>query len=221
MAHQAGQAGARSSSTQVNKRCRLREYPDGHEIAQNLTLSSKLIAANRKHSHRGDRTMDQCRKAPSFSSTGARFVRRLIGLLIIATLPQVAFAQGGETAVAKSTPSNPPPVASAPVPVPPAPAAPAPGPTAAAKAASPVGGSGGAGWQAKTAQPPQAAAPAPIRPVQESDPEIIGKVNDYFNKMANLEGTFIQTDPDNTQKQGDFISRAPADCASTTACRAV
>lgn len=151
--------------------------------------------------------MDQGRKAPSFSSTGARFVRRFIGLLIIATLPQVALAQGGETAVAKSTPSSPPPVASAPAPVPPAPAAPVP--TVAAKAASPVGGSGGAGWQAKTAQPPQAAAPAPVRPVQESDPEIIGKVNDYFNKLTNLEGTFIQTDPDNTQKQGRFYFARP------------
>ena len=106
MAHQAGQAGARSCSTQANKHCRMREYPGGHEIAQNLTLSSKLIAANRKHSHRGDRTMDQGREASSFSSNGARFVRRLIGLLIIATLPQVALAQGGETAVAKSTPSS-------------------------------------------------------------------------------------------------------------------
>ena len=162
--------------------------------------------------------MDQGRKAPSFSSTGAHFVRRLIGLLIIATLPQVAHAQGGETAVAKSTPSNPPPVASAPAPVPPTPAAPAPAPTVAAKAASPVGGNGGAGWQAKTAQPPQptpqpqAAAPAPVRPVrpvQESDPEIIGKVNDYFNKLTNLEGTFIQTDPDNTQKQGRFYFARP------------
>ena len=159
--------------------------------------------------------MDQGRKAPSFSSTGARFVRRLIGLLIIATLPQVALAQGGETAVAKSPPSSPPPAVSALAPVPPAAAAPAPAPTVAAKAASPVGGNGGAGWQAKTAQPPQptpqaaAPAPAPVRPAQESDPEIIGKVNDYFNKLANLEGTFIQTDPDNTQKQGRFYFARP------------
>jgi outer membrane lipoprotein-sorting protein len=190
----------------------MREYPREHEIAQNLTLSSKLIAANRKHSHRGDRTMDQGRTAPSFSSTGARFVRRLIGVLIIATLPQVALAQGGETAVTKSTPSNPAPVAAAPAPVPPAPAAPAPAPTVASKAGNPVGGNGGA-WQAKTAQPPQptpqAAAPAPVRPIRESDPEIIGKVNDYFNKLANLEGTFIQTDPDNTQKQGRFYFARP------------
>jgi outer membrane lipoprotein-sorting protein len=160
--------------------------------------------------------MDHGRKAPSFSSTGAHFVRRLIGLFIIVTLPQVALAQGGETAVAKSTPSNPPPVASAPAPVPPAPvppaaAAPASAPTVAAKAASPVGGNGGSGWGAKTAQPPLPApqVAAPVRPVQESDPEIIAKVNDYFNKLTNLEGTFIQTDPDNTQKQGKFYFARP------------
>ncbi len=155
--------------------------------------------------------MDQGRKVSSFSSTGARFVRRFVGLLIIATLPQVALAQGGETAVAKTIPSNPPPVVSAPAPVLPAPVAPAPGPAVAAKAASPVGGSGGAGWQAKTAQPPQpqAAPPAPVRPAQENDQEVIGKVNDFFNKLTNLEGTFVQTDPDNTQKQGRFYFARP------------
>ena len=197
-----------------NKRCRMREYPGGHEIAQNLTLSSKLIAANRKHSHRGDRTMDQGRKAPSFSSTGARFVRRFIGLLIIATLPQVALAQGGETAVAKTTPSNPPPVASAPAPVPPAPVLPRPSP---APCGSRKGSqSGGRKWGRRVAgarlrsrRQPQPQAPGPVRPVQESDQEIIGKVNDYFNKLTNLEGTFIQTDPDNTQKQGRFYFARP------------
>jgi len=156
--------------------------------------------------------MDHGRKVSSFSSTGARFVRRFVGLLIIATLPQLALAQGGETEVAKTTPSNPPPVVSAPVPVLPAPVTPAPGPAVAAKAASPVGGSGGgAGWQAKTAQPPQpqAAAPAPVRPAQENDQDVIGKVNDFFNKLTNLEGTFVQTDPDNTQKQGRFYFARP------------
>ena len=160
--------------------------------------------------------MDQGRKVSSSYRTGARFARRLIGLLIIATLPELALAQGGETEVAKTTPSNPPPVVSAPVPAPPAPsaapAAPAHAAAIAAKATSPVGGNGGSGWGAKTAQPvqpapqPQAAAPAPI---QESDQEIIVKVNDYFNKLTNLEGTFVQTDPDNSQKQGKFYFARP------------
>jgi outer membrane lipoprotein-sorting protein len=160
--------------------------------------------------------MDQGRKDSSFYRTVVRFVRSLVGLLIIATWPELALAQGGETEVTKTTPSNPPPVVSAPVPVPPAPVAPAHAPAVAAKAASPVGGSGGSGWGAKTAQPPQSPPqpqpqmPAPVlAPVQESNPEIIGKVNDYFNKLTNLEGTFVQTDPDNSQKQGRFYFARP------------
>lgn len=146
--------------------------------------------------------MDQGRKVSSF-------VRCMLGLLMAAALPQLALAEGGETEVSKTSPSSPPPAASAPAPVPPAPVAPPP--VAAAKPASPVGGSGaGAGWKAKTAQPPrqQAPAPAPL-PVQVSDQEIVGKVNDYFNKLTNLEGTFVQTDPDNTQKQGKFYFARP------------
>ena len=153
--------------------------------------------------------MDQGRKDLSFYRTVARFVRSLMGLLIIAAWPGLALAQGGETEVTKTTPSNPPPVVSAPAPVPPAPPAPA---HVASKAASPVGGSGSSGWRAKTAQPPQSPpqpqTPAPV-PVQESNQEIIGKVNDYFNKLTNLEGTFVQTDPDNSQKQGRFYFARP------------
>jgi outer membrane lipoprotein-sorting protein len=179
------------------------EYPGRREIAQNLTLSSKTHSRKiESYSHRGDRTMDQGRKVSSF-------VRCMLGLLMAAALPQLALAEGGETEISKTSPSNPPPAASAPAPVPPTPFAPPP--VAAAKPASPVGGSGaGAGWKAKTAQPPrqQAPAPAPL-PVQVSDQEIIGKVNDYFNKLTNLEGTFVQTDPDNTQKQGKFYFARP------------
>jgi outer membrane lipoprotein-sorting protein len=152
--------------------------------------------------------MDQGRKVSSFYRTGALFARCLIGLSIIAALPELALSQGGETEVAKTTPSNPPPVASAPVPAPPAPVEPAP--VAAAKPSSPVGGSSGAGgWRAKTAQPRHhVEPPAPI-PVRESDQEIVGKVNDYFNKLTNLEGTFVQTDPDNSQKKGRFYFARP------------
>jgi outer membrane lipoprotein-sorting protein len=148
--------------------------------------------------------MDQGRKVSSF-------VRCMLGLLMAAALPQLALAEGGETEVSKTSPSSPPPAASAPAPVPPAPVAPPP--VTAAKPANPVGGSGaGAGWKAKTAQPPRQQAPAPAPaplPVQLSDQEIVGKVNDYFNKLTNLEGTFVQTDPDNTQKQGKFYFARP------------
>jgi len=153
--------------------------------------------------------MDQGRKDSSFYRTVAPFVS-LMGLLIIAASPGLALAQGGETEVTKTIPSNPPPVVSAPVPAPPPPAAPA---HVAAKAASPIGGSG-SGWGAKTAQPPQSPpqpqTPAPVpAPVQESNQEIIVKVNDYFNKLTNLEGTFVQTDPDNSQKHGRFYFARP------------
>jgi outer membrane lipoprotein-sorting protein len=196
----------------VNKAWSRREYLGEHEIAQNLTLSSKTHSCKiESYWHRGDRTMDQGRKDSSFYRTVARFVRSLMGLLIIAAWPGLALAQGGETEVTKTTPSNPPPVVSAPAPVPPAPAAPA---HVASKAASPVGGSVSSGWRAKTAQPPQSPpqpqTPAPVPAlVQESNQEIIGKVNDYFNKLTNLEGTFVQTDPDNSQKQGRFYFARP------------
>ncbi len=161
--------------------------------------------------------MDEGRKVSSFSRTGPRFVSCIVALLMTAALPRLGLAQGGETEVAKTTPSNPPPAVSAPAPTPaplpvPVPAAPAAHTRAtAAKPASPVGGSGGPAWQANTAQlpQPQAALPAPVRPVEESDQEIILKVNDYFNKLTNLEGTFVQTDPDNTQKQGRFYFARP------------
>ena len=107
----------------VNKAWSRREYLGEHEIAQNLTLSSKTHSCKiESYSHRGDRTMDQGRKDLSFYRTVARFVRSLMGLLIIAAWPGLALAQGGETEVTKTTPSNPPPVVSAPAPVPPAPA---------------------------------------------------------------------------------------------------
>ena len=58
--------------------------------------------------------------------------------------------------------------------------------------------------------PPQPQTPAPVpAPVQESNQEIIAKVNDYFNKLTNLEGTFVQTDPDNSQKRGRFYFARP------------
>ncbi len=137
--------------------------------------------------------MDHGREASSFSRTAPRFALRLAGAVMMAASMQCAFAQGGETEVAKTTPSNPPPAAAAP----------------AANAVSPVGGR--SHWQAKTAQPPvpqaESSASAPV--VQESEQEILVKINDYFNKMTNLEGTFVQTDPDNTQKNGRFYFAKP------------
>lgn len=145
---------------------------------------------------------------------GARFAWRFIAVSIVASLPHVAFAQGGETEVTKRMQENSPqaamtpfdttPVETAQTPVPPSAHTPAPAHAASSKP-SPVGVNGG--WQAKTAQPKRQTAP--VAPIQESDQAILAKVNDYFNKVTNIEGTFIQTDPDNTQKQGRFYFARP------------
>ncbi len=125
----------------------------------------------------------------------------------------LALAEGGQTEVAKTTPSNPPPVAVAPAPTPPpaaAPPAPAPTPpaVAAAKPASPIGGSAASSWRANVAQPQtRPAAPAPA--VAETDQQIVEKINAYFNGMTNVSGLFIQTDPDNRQKSGRFYLERP------------
>jgi outer membrane lipoprotein-sorting protein len=130
----------------------------------------------------------------------ARWLRHgAIGALLLACPAPLAFGQGGQTEVSKTTPSYTPPPA--PVPAAPAPAA----PPAVAKQASPVGG--GAAWQTNVAQPPQA-APAPA-PLQETDAEVVGKVNDYFNKLSDLQGSFLQTDPDGRHKKGRFYFQRP------------
>ncbi|HZV21791.1 MAG TPA: outer membrane lipoprotein carrier protein LolA [Hyphomicrobiales bacterium] len=113
----------------------------------------------------------------------------------------LALAQGGQTEVSKTAPSNAPPVLSAPA----AQAAPAtkPPPPApqAAKPQQPANQTASAGWQANVAQPPQGGP--------TDDLALVTKVNDYFNKLTNLQGTFIQTDPDNRQKQGRFYFERP------------
>lgn len=154
--------------------------------------------------------MYQRRKVKSFSRTCARLAGCALGLLMAANSTGLAFAEG-QTEVAKTTPSNPPPVAAAPVPTPPpAAAAPAPAPTlppvATAKPASPIGGRAASPWRANVSQPQtRPAAPA----VAETDLQIITKINAYFNGMANISGLFVQTDPDNRQKSGRFYLERP------------
>jgi outer membrane lipoprotein-sorting protein len=118
------------------------------------------------------------------------------GTLIGAAHMPLALAEGGQTEVSKTTPSYSPPVMQAP-------AAQAP---AAPKPTSPVGA--GPQWQTNVGQPAQPAAQAPA-PVQESDAQTVIKVNDYFNKLTDLQGTFTQTDPDNRQKHGRFYFQRP------------
>ncbi len=125
-------------------------------------------------------------------------------ILALAALGTPAFAEGGQTEVAKTTPSNPPPAAPAPAPAPAAPAQAVPPQAAAVPAQpAPAGKPGsGAQWQTNLAQPP---APPP----NETDQQIIAKVNAYFNRMTSLQGLFIQTDPDTQQKQGRFYLARP------------
>jgi outer membrane lipoprotein-sorting protein len=106
---------------------------------------------------------------------------------LIAAAYAPALAQGGQTEVTKTTPSSPPPQAPAQAVQP---AAPAP------KAAA-----AGPQWQTNLAQPPQSP--------QETDAQLVIKVNDYFNKLTDLQGTFIQTDPDSRQKAGRFYFQRP------------
>ena len=141
--------------------------------------------------------LDERKVLKSFKTT--RWLKQCaIGALIGVAYVPLAFAQGGQTEVSKTTPSNPPPPAAAP-----APAAPAPAPAPAAKPVSPIGS--GANWQANVSQSPQ---PAPA-PLQESDAQVVTKVNGYFNKLTDLQGTFLQTDPDGKQRRGRFYFQRP------------
>ncbi len=113
-----------------------------------------------------------------------------MGVLLGAAYAPMAFGQGGQTEVAKTPPSNPPAVTA---PVIPAPASPA----------SPIGP--GVNWQTGVAQPPQENPVA----IQESELKVVARVNDYFNNLTELEGVFVQTDPDNKQKRGRFYFARP------------
>jgi outer membrane lipoprotein-sorting protein len=144
------------------------------------------------------------RKDPRFFKSHRLLWQCAIGILIGACHAPLAFAEGGETEVTKTKPSNPPVAVTAPAVA--APAAPAQKPVS-----SPLGA--GAAWQAKpqqTAPAPVAAAPvAEPAPLQESEQEIVAKVNAYFNNRTDLQGEFVQTDPDGKQRQGKFYFQRP------------
>lgn len=110
----------------------------------------------------------------------------------------LVFAQSGQTEVTKTVPSTPAPAQPAPGP---AAVAPQPQPSAQATPVSPIGQ--GANWQASVS--PQANA----EPVATDDLAVVTKVNTYFNTMTNIQGTFIQTDPDTKQKRGRFYFERP------------
>ena len=142
--------------------------------------------------------MVEGRKVVIFS--GAGLLRACVAgaLLGVCHVP-FAFAEGGQTEITKTVPANPP------APPAQAPAQPAPPPAAATKPVSPVGA--GPAWQTQTNAAQAATTPAAA--LQESDQQIVTKVNAYFNKLADLQGIFLQTDPDGKQRRGRFYFQRP------------
>jgi outer membrane lipoprotein-sorting protein len=81
---------------------------------------------------------------------------------------------------------------------------PAAGKGQAPSAASPVGS--GSGWQANVQ--PGGGQPADARAPGDNSASI-QKVNAYFNALKSLNGVFLQTESDNTQKKGKFYIERP------------
>ena len=135
--------------------------------------------------------MHEGRKQSSFSRTGLRLARCLIGAVLAAAFADFALAEG-QTEVMKTMPSIPPPAV-----------APAP-----ARPASPVGGSPSP-WQTDLSQQQPHTQSGSAQVIADSDMDVIAKINGYFNGMSNLSGTFLQTDPDNKQKSGKFYLARP------------
>ncbi|WKW50319.1 LolA family protein [Rhodomicrobium lacus] len=145
-----------------------------------------------------------------FSSLRGSGARVALGALLATGTVTAVFAQGGQTEVHKTYPAP----SATPAPVAPAPKQPLPVPTEApapaAKPTSPIGGTASTtapGWQTDldlAQQQPQAIPETAAAPIQESDLEVVAKINDYFNKLTFLQGVFVQTDPDTKQKRGKF-----------------
>jgi outer membrane lipoprotein-sorting protein len=116
----------------------------------------------------------------------------------------------GSSEMSKTTPSTSaaPPAAAPAAPAPPAavPAAPAPAAVApqvhAGPQSNPIGA--GAAWETKTQ--PAAAGPSVT---DAGSVALVQQINIYFNKMSDLQGNFVQTDPDNKEKKGKFYFSRP------------
>jgi outer membrane lipoprotein-sorting protein len=64
----------------------------------------------------------------------------------------------------------------------------------------------GGGWSSELSDAPVKDGKFTGTPEQIAD---VQKINDYFNTMKNLEGIFLQTDPDGKQKKGKFHLQRP------------
>lgn len=75
-----------------------------------------------------------------------------------------------------------------------------------AQAATPAEGENNSGWSTNFGLTP------PETTLFTGDPEqvaIVDKINAYFNDLTNLEGDFLQTDPDSKSKKGRFFIERP------------
>lgn len=131
----------------------------------------------------------------------------------------LAQSAGGQSVLTKTAPTT----AQAPSTAVPAPAAtPAPAPAAQApmpaqapaqqpdpaqlQAAAPQPNPLGAGWTTKFGNTPIEGSEYTATPEQVA---MVQRINEYFNTMVNLEGTFLQTDPDDKRKKGRFFIERP------------
>lgn len=97
-------------------------------------------------------------------------------------------------------------------------------------AKQPAGETAGRAAQPEAPSKSSSAAPPPVSPLGKPSPwevdvkdgpgeddksqnadnvSLVRKVNDYFNNMRNLEGRFLQTDPDDKKKKGKFYFERP------------
>lgn len=75
-----------------------------------------------------------------------------------------------------------------------------------AQAAAPAEGEGNSGWTTKFGLTPPETTLFTGAPEQVA---IVEKINGYFNGLSNLEGDFVQTDPNDKSKRGKFYIERP------------
>ncbi|MDX2265180.1 MAG: outer-membrane lipoprotein carrier protein LolA [Hyphomicrobiales bacterium] len=123
-------------------------------------------------------------------------------LIAVAASASPAISQGSQHG--KTTPPAP---AAEPAPPPAAaPTAPAPAPAAAPAPAEPKSPNPvGAGWDAKT----QPATPQESAQLASDAVAVVNAISAYFNNTSSMQGQFVQTDADNTQKRGRFYFERP------------
>jgi outer membrane lipoprotein-sorting protein len=122
--------------------------------------------------------------------------------LAAASFALVAMAVSAALADDKTTPT---PAVPAPVPAtrPDTPATTAPATTAPTPPADGAAAGQGSGWNAEVATPGGGIM------LNESQTEVVKKINSYFNALGDLKGDFVQTTADNKRMKGKFMVKRP------------